>query len=573
MFSFGQHVRAHVNSIEERQRRTLSDVSNSAGNANNESSGRAARQPQQQQQGKNNPTLETQEAFLQAAMPPATHMSYEDFELKRRQQYFELQRRQQELESLVKLLQEQNHQLRRENDRTLEIEELQREQRSESTQVALGPDSTEVASLRSEVATARGEASKATASAATASRAAASAEAAAAEWRAELNVLRKQQAGSTSEWKREAAVLEHRVAAWRRHAQEQERQVKALREQAVPFEDRVEELEKELSESRRVLKRSDSAASISTALSAVSSSTSNDGGEGEGESEHESEVEEDVTDTDKHKDKLVETMTLLKDAEKAIRMARGELVGKSERCKQQVGEDAVSFCEANITNATGGLDHQPGCSAPATGVECGKARPLVSGLEEGAGEGSAMEAMATTADKSGGEGEGEGQDMSAKVAKMQAELDGLHAVLDNLSAERAAAALGGAVAGREREANGVDLSGKIEAMQAELDKVLLILRREGVSGERDAALEDPGPGGGAAQGAFNDRPTKGYARETATGSGKQKQSQGEVKVLRSCHKRRDQVRPERREGRGESEERISMAAHFGYPSCIYQPFL
>lgn len=164
-------------------------------------------------------------------MPPATHMSYEDFELKRRQQYFELQRRQQELESLVKLLQEQNHQLRRENDRTLEIEELQREQRSESTQVALGPDSTEVASLRSEVATARGEASKATASAAAASRAAASAEAAAAEWRAELNVLRKQQARSASEWKREAAVLEQRVAAWRRHAHEQERQVKALREQ------------------------------------------------------------------------------------------------------------------------------------------------------------------------------------------------------------------------------------------------------------------------------------------------------------------------------------------------------
>ncbi|CAN0443786.1 unnamed protein product, partial [Ectocarpus sp. 12 AP-2014] len=92
--------------------------------ANNESSGRAARQPEQQQLGKNNPTLETQEAFQQAAMPPATHMSYQDFELKRRQQYFELQRRQRELESLVKLLQEQNHQLRRENDRTLEIEEL-----------------------------------------------------------------------------------------------------------------------------------------------------------------------------------------------------------------------------------------------------------------------------------------------------------------------------------------------------------------------------------------------------------------------------------------------------------------
>lgn len=164
-------------------------------------------------------------------MPQATHMSYEDFELKRRQQYFELQRRQRELEGVVKLLQEQNHQLRRENDRTLEIEDLQREQRSESTQVSLGPESTEVESLRSEVATARGEASKATASAAAASRAAASAEAAAAEWRAELNVLIKQQAGSALEWKREAAVLEQRVAAWRRHAEEQERQVKALREQ------------------------------------------------------------------------------------------------------------------------------------------------------------------------------------------------------------------------------------------------------------------------------------------------------------------------------------------------------
>lgn len=68
MFSFGQHVRAHVNSIEERQRRTLSDVSNSAGNANNESSGRAPRQPEQQQQGKNNATLETQEAFLQVCL-------------------------------------------------------------------------------------------------------------------------------------------------------------------------------------------------------------------------------------------------------------------------------------------------------------------------------------------------------------------------------------------------------------------------------------------------------------------------------------------------------------------------
>lgn len=84
----------------------------------------------------------------------------------------------------------------------------------------------------------------------------------------------------------------------------------------------------------------------------------------------------------------------------------------------------MSFCEANNTNTTGGLDHQPGCNAPATGVECGKARPLVGGREEGAGEGSAMEAMATTADTSGGKGkgEGEGQDMSAKVAKMQAEV-------------------------------------------------------------------------------------------------------------------------------------------------------
>ncbi|CAN0109997.1 unnamed protein product, partial [Ectocarpus sp. 13 AM-2016] len=239
--------------------------------------------------------------------------------------------------------------------------------------------------------------------------------------------------------------------------------------QAVPFEDRVEELEKELSESRRVLKRSDSAASISTVLSAVSSSTSNDGGEGEGESESESENKSDDV-KDKDKDKLVETMTLLKDAAKAIPMARGELVGKSERCKQHVGEDAVSFCEANNTNTTGALDHQPGCNAPATGVECDKARLLVGGREEGAGEGSAMQAMATTADKSGGEGEGQGQDMSAKVAKMQAELDGLHAVLDNLSAERAAAALGGAAAGREREANGMDLSGKIEAMQAEVQQ-------------------------------------------------------------------------------------------------------
>lgn len=62
-----------------------------------------------------------------------------------------------------------------------------------------------------------------------------------------------------------------------------------------------------------------------------------------------------------------------------------------------------------------------------------------------------------------------------------------------------------------------------------------------MSGERDAALEDPGRGGGAAQGAVDDRPTKSNSRETAAGPGKQKQRQGEVKVLRSCHKRRDQV--------------------------------
>lgn len=79
----------------------------------------------------------------------------------------------------------------------------------------------------------------------------------------------------------------------------------------------------------------------------------------------------------------------------------------------------MSFFEANNTNTTGGLDHQPDGNTLATGVVCGDARPLVSGSEEGAGEGSAMEAMATTADKSGW---GEGQDMSAKVTKMQAEV-------------------------------------------------------------------------------------------------------------------------------------------------------